>query len=695
MKTNPLTETVHTEALPAAPDEAAATASRTVSHDTREATRERANPARLSEPPFDAREARFARRLDRLSSPPIAIPIILAIGIIIFLVNLGSAPLYTKGEPREAVTVFDIVHGGGVILPMRAGVEIPSKPLLMHWLAAIVSLIAGGVSAWTVRLPSAMFAIAGMIVTYLYVRKMFEARGALLSAIMLGTAFQYMQAGTGSRVDMTLTFFMTVAFFEFLAIAESLSNRTTLLYLAIALAVLTKGPIGGALPALVAIVWLILTWRWSVIRRLRLARGAIIVGVIGGGWYLAAIVSGGMAFVHKQILGENLYRLIGHTGFNHGHAHPFYYEEGALLAGFLPWTPVAILAAIQALRHRRRVDPRLGYLLIWFLTVLIFYNLPQSKRGAYLLALYPALTTIVALLIGDAIAHQKAILRPLRWLARGAGAFFAAAGAGGLIGLAMLYIAPSAIQWILAQCGIVLAQLPEALRALAHQHSLLSIVLPLAAATAGIYLFRVRPRIENVFFAITAGFVSIVLAVNLVVEPAVANTLTLKGFAIATMKIAGDRPVGYWGSLDYDFAFYSGRNIQFVTKPDTQIDFMVSSEDDYKLLWPATRARYQTVMRSGPTDFDGTGQMILLKRIGTSQTPEISPVPATPLHPGVLLDLVPSKQAKDTACRLSGKPRLAQVRDGGGQTRQDFAGSAAQADVADACDLRLVEVCFN
>src|ERR1700679_552924 len=126
---------------------------------------------------FDPHEALIARRLELLSSPPVAIPIILTVGVLMFIVNLGGAPLYTKGEPREAVTVFDIVHGGGIILPLRAGVEIPSKPLLMHWLAAIVSVIAGGVSAWTVRLPSATFAIGGMIVTYLYVRKMFEARG--------------------------------------------------------------------------------------------------------------------------------------------------------------------------------------------------------------------------------------------------------------------------------------------------------------------------------------------------------------------------------------------------------------------------------------------------------------------------------------------------------------------------------------
>jgi 4-amino-4-deoxy-L-arabinose transferase-like glycosyltransferase len=649
MNTTPLPETPPTVALPATADNAATVASSTVAESPTESSREDTIRKELPGPPFDAREATIAHRLEFLCSPRIAVPIILAIGIMLFLVNLGGAPLYTKGEPREAVTVFDIVHGGGIILPMRAGVEIPSKPLLMHWLAAIVSLIAGGVSAWTVRIPSATFAIAGMIVTYLYVRKMFEARGALLSAIMLGTTFQYLQAGTGSRVDMTLTFFMTVAFFEFLAIAESLSRRTTLLYLAIAFAVLTKGPIGAALPALVALVWIVCSWRWSVIRRLRLGRGAIIVGIIGGGWYLAAIVSGGAAFVHKQILGENLYRLIGHSGVNQGHAHPFYYEEGALLAGFLPWTPLAIIAALQALYHRRRLDPRLGYLCAWFLSVLIFYNLPQSKRGAYLLALYPALTTIIALYLSDAISHRTRIARPLRWIARVYGGFFVAAGVGAIVGLGLLYNMPSAIQWMLAQCGILLDQLPAALRSSAHERGVLSILLPLSAAAVGIYLIGVGPRVENVFFAIAAGFVAIVLAVNLVVEPAVANTLTLKGFATTTMKIAGTDPVGYWGSLDYDFAFYSGRNIQFVTKPDTQIDLVVSSEDDYKLMWPAMRARYEIILRSGPSDFNGTGQMMLLRRMGATRGPESPPAEPTPPIPSALPHKAQSKSAKTAA----------------------------------------------
>src|SRR6185437_646817 len=161
-----------------------------------------------------------ARMLAHLAEPKLALPIIVAIGTLLFIANLGGYPLYTKGELREAVTIFDIVHGGGVILPMRAGVEIPSKPLMMHWIAALVSDAAGGVNEWTVRMPSAVFAIIGMVLCYWYISRLFETRSAFLSALILGTSIQYLQAGTGARVDMTLTFFMEVAFFELIMLAE-------------------------------------------------------------------------------------------------------------------------------------------------------------------------------------------------------------------------------------------------------------------------------------------------------------------------------------------------------------------------------------------------------------------------------------------------------------------------------------------
>jgi hypothetical protein len=249
--------------------------------------------------------------LSYIAEPRHAWPILLIFGVALYLVNLGGYPLYTKGEPREAVTVFDIVHGGGVILPQRAGVEIPSKPLLMHWLAALVSIVAGDVNEFSVRLPSAGLAIAGLLVCYFYVRRLFDNVTALIAALILATTFQYLQAATGARVDMTLTFFMEVAFFEFIFMAEGLTHRRMLLYVAIALAVLTKGPIGLILPGMVALIWIALEKRWNVLLKMSLFRGAIVVLVLAGGWYVAALIEGGPDFFRKQILAENLLRFAG------------------------------------------------------------------------------------------------------------------------------------------------------------------------------------------------------------------------------------------------------------------------------------------------------------------------------------------------------------------------------------------------
>src|ERR1017187_7578010 len=362
--------------------------------------------------------------LRHIAEPRYAWPILLIFGVALYLVNLGGYPLYTKGEPREAVTVFDIVHGGGVILPQRAGVEIPSKPLLMHWMAALVSLI------------------AGVILCYFYVRRLFDNLTALFAALILATTFQYLQAGTGARVDMTLTFFMEVAFFEFILMAEGLTRRRMLLYVAIALAILTKGPIGLILPGLVAVIWLAAEKRWDLLRRMSLVRGALVVLVLAGGWYLAALIEGGPDFFRKQILAENLLRFAGGADFHEGHIHPFYYMELALLAGFMPWTILLPIVGVQAARAPRAFDPRLKYIIVWFAAVLIFYNLPQSKRGVYLLCMYPAFATLVAIYVRQAVVRPEPARACVHWLARLSGLAMLILGGAGLVALAILVARP-------------------------------------------------------------------------------------------------------------------------------------------------------------------------------------------------------------------------------------------------------------
>jgi 4-amino-4-deoxy-L-arabinose transferase-like glycosyltransferase len=626
--------------------------------------------------------------LTNLAQPRFAIPLMTLVGALLFLVNLGGFPLYTKGEPREAVTVFDIVHGGGVILPMRAGVELPSKPLMMHWLAALISLAAGRVSEWTVRLPSALCAVFGVLACYYYLRRLFDARSGLLGALILATTVQYLQAGRGARVDMALAFFLEVAFFEFVAITEGLSGRTTLLYVAIACAVLTKGPIGLALPLMVAACWLLLISQWgrgavvrdssfyscpssqpdeaapaeangwrATLRRLTPLRGVLIVGIVGGGWYLAALAEGGFAFVHKQLLAENLYRLFGHRGFNEGHRHAFYYMEGALAAGFMPWTPLAVLAAIQhgwRLCHtpvesgssplRRPAERsegetgesgllsasvplrgsvsttagervrRFAYLLVWFAAVLVFFNLPQSKRGVYLLPLYPALSGLVAVGLTREGRWLFIFQRCQRWFSHSTGVFFIGLSVCVIIGLRMLFVQPAPFERLLLLDGIRVPGFVSALRAGAREHCLATGLLPLVLLGLGVWLLFRRVEMDKTVMGLAAGMIAIMLAVNLVIEPAIADTLSVKQFAARARVLAAGETIGYFGSLDYAFAFYSGRNIHFVTAREHPFPvMMVGPEGQWGLMPPAIRDHYHAVLRSNPSELDGTGCLLLMQ----------------------------------------------------------------------------------
>lgn len=561
-------------------------------------------------------EARRLWLLNRVSKPRLAIPFLLALGILLFVVNLGGYPIYSTGEPREAIRIFDVVHGGGFVLPTQPGIGLPWKPPLMYWLGALVSALAGRVNEWTVRLPSAMLAVSGVLVCYLYVGRLFNRRSALISALILATSFEYLQSGSAARVDMTLTFFMEVAFFEFLMVAEGLRRRWMLLYAAVAAAILAKGPIGAFLPAAVALIWLLLERRPGRLKQLHVLRGAVVVIIVAGGWYLSAALVGGMEFVRRQVLDENLYRLLPTHAVQEPHAHSFYYIELALIAGFMPWSAITPLAIVQFFRESRPLDPRLKYLVVWFVTVLVFFNFPRSKRGVYLLALYPSISALTAVFLNDAFSYPKRTERLVRGLKWAGGLFFLVVAMAGLLAtLLMIGSRPSIISAVLNRLGVEnLGFVPE-LAAMVTARPVVSVLLALTPAVSGVYLLRSKALAERLFGGTLAGYCCLVLAAHLVVVPAIANTLTLKGFTLKSMAIVDGKTLANLGGVNFDFAFYSRRDIPLASLREAeQSDYLLCSRKFYDLAPEAFRRRFVNVLASEPTDLKGGGRMLLLRR---------------------------------------------------------------------------------
>jgi hypothetical protein len=154
--------------------------------------------------------------------------------------------------------------------------------------------------------------------------------------------------------------------------------------------------------------------------------------------------------------------------------------------------------------------------------------------------------------------------------------------------------------------------LPPALRIATAKHCLATVIIPLAAILAGAWMMASRPSLERVVAGIAAGTVAITLAINLIVEPAIATTLSLKDFAMQAVERAGSqRSIYYFGSLDYAFVFYSGRNMRPVATNDHPA-LIVGPEEQWPLMPQNFCADYRVVLRSNPTQLDGSGRLLLL-----------------------------------------------------------------------------------
>lgn len=100
--------------------------------------------------------------------------------------GLLSPPIWHHdGEAREGLVVQGIVQTQEWTLPFRNG-ELPSKPPLFHWIAAVPSLLVG-LSDFTVRLPSVIGAGIMALTTFLMGR-MAGGRRTAFAARAIGVA---------------------------------------------------------------------------------------------------------------------------------------------------------------------------------------------------------------------------------------------------------------------------------------------------------------------------------------------------------------------------------------------------------------------------------------------------------------------------------------------------------------------------
>lgn len=362
-----------------------------------------------------------------------------------FIWNLGNIGLVDETEPLFAEAARQMRETGDWITPYFNGETRFDKPPLIYWLAAIAySLI--GVNEWAARLPSALAAVALVGLSFYTLRFFgFPSPGVVqptsnqnddetqaiaplphsqlwLSA-WIGAAIMVLTPETiaWARIgvsDMLLTGCMGLALLAFfLGYAQptkpSVQTRWYLaFYILMALAVLTKGPIGLVLPGLIIGVFLLYLGNgWEVLREMRLLQGVLIFLVMVLPWYVLVILANGKAYIDAFFGYHNVERF---TSVVNNHSAPWYSYFLVVFLGFAPWS-VYLPSAIARLRFWQRShwqqQPRSAQLglfaLVWFTVIFGFFTIAVTKLPSYVLPLMPAAAILVALLWSDQMTRPR------------------------------------------------------------------------------------------------------------------------------------------------------------------------------------------------------------------------------------------------------------------------------------------------
>jgi hypothetical protein len=321
--------------------------------------------------------------------------ILIFVSLLLYFWQLGEIPFYDRGEPREGLVVAEMVSSGNMILPQVNGEYIPFKPPLFHWLGVVAGKLFGQINEFTLRLPSALLGMFGILVTYWLGAQLWSARAGFIAGVILLSNIQWWIGATNVQVDMALTFFLIASLFVFLLLYRSAAIRPWLsasLAILLACATLTKGPLGIVLPCLSFVIFL--AWRrdFGFIKKLNPWPNALLFLLVVGSWYGLAIWQGGAAFILRQIIDENFRTATG----EYGHPQPLYYFVPVLLSNLSLWS--FFLLPLGLSRWRR--EPlwqryEVTYLLIWIAVVFALFSLSSGKRAIYILPLYPACALVL------------------------------------------------------------------------------------------------------------------------------------------------------------------------------------------------------------------------------------------------------------------------------------------------------------
>ena len=343
---------------------------------------------------------------DRSHHALILLALLLLSGLLFFL-GLGDMGLTDRDEGRNAEAGREMFESGDRLTPTFNGELRVAKPVFLYWLMD-QSYRLFGVNEFAARFPSALFGVGLILIHYLFLVHQRDHTIALFGGLMLLLNLEILGLGRVALTDSVLIFFTTASLYGFwLGLHGTGGVRRWIwaFYIGMALATLTKGPVGFAVPLIVAAFYLTWTRRWrDYWQKGAPLAGMLLLILLATPWYAAMFLVHGDAYAtgaKANTIGRFLSPMEGHQG-------TIFFYLPVILLGFFPWSallPVPLYRTLKEWYLIRRAGTHpdsLGaselnlFAALWVVGVFVFFTASATRLPHYIGPLFPAAALLTA-----------------------------------------------------------------------------------------------------------------------------------------------------------------------------------------------------------------------------------------------------------------------------------------------------------
>ena len=326
---------------------------------------------------------------------------------LIWFGTLNYRHLIPSDEGRYAEIAREMLVTGDWVTPRYNGYKYFEKPPLQAWATAATFQVFG-IGDWQARLWTALTGFLTILAIGFTGSRLYNARAGWLAAVVLASSPMWIISGHFNSLDMGLSAFLVAALCSLLLAQHSQSktgcrNWMWVCWIFMALATLSKGLIGAAIPAMVFIAYSISAWDWKIWTRLRLFSGTMIFLAITAPWFFLVALRN-PEFLEFFFIHEHLQRF---TQDAHSRTGPIYYFVPLLFIGLLPWVLHIPGSILQAWNERRR-EFSSGWLLVcWSVMIFAFFSVSHSKLPGYIIPIFPALALLIGKRLDQLLGHTN------------------------------------------------------------------------------------------------------------------------------------------------------------------------------------------------------------------------------------------------------------------------------------------------